>query len=154
MQSPLAWVLVGIAIVCGVISNIVFRYAAHESGFDSAKLFGLGIAIGFWVPVCITLALARGNANIVFALVAGVTCGGLQLATWYLFREPLAWWQVTGIVLICLGTILASWKGTSPESEIDASGLPRSPAASSPDESNLSTDHLSSGAMPILDRSG
>jgi multidrug transporter EmrE-like cation transporter len=68
--------------------------------------FAAGNAAGFGCPVALSFALRGTNANLIYALSYGGGFCLIQLATWWIFREPLSVWQWSGISLIFAGIVL------------------------------------------------
>ena len=62
--------------------------------------------MGFLCPVALVFALKGTNANIVYAVCWGGAFCLLQLAAWWIFRQPLSPWQWTGIAFVAIGILL------------------------------------------------
>jgi multidrug transporter EmrE-like cation transporter len=110
-MSPTAlWAALSVAgfIVAQTAAALCFKAGA---GADLYTLrwwlwFAAGNATGFGCPVALSFALRGTNANLVYAASYGGGFCLIQLATWWIFREPLSPWQWSGIALIFSGILL------------------------------------------------
>ena len=95
-------------VISAIGSSILYRYASQSTGMEALKMFAIGTVVGFLSPICLTLALARGNANIVYALTATLAFAGIQLTSYLLFKEPLSKVQIAGIIIMAIGVLMTA----------------------------------------------
>lgn len=87
-------------------ASLLFKVAADTAGWTAFRYFLLGNFAGVWAPVCLMFALKGTNANIVYAVCYGGGFCALQIAAFYLFRQPLSAWQWAGVGVVGIGILL------------------------------------------------
>jgi len=97
-------------IVASVGSSLLFRAAAQSSGRTTLLYFVVGNLVGLGVSISLTLALRGTNPNLIYALCLGGTFCVLQLASAWLFKQPLSAVQWVGIALVAGGVVLLPFK--------------------------------------------
>jgi drug/metabolite transporter (DMT)-like permease len=75
--------------------------------------FIVGNALGITSTALLMGVYARMNVNLAMLLATSGTFLLVQLVFWQLFHTPLTWLQGAGILLVALGTALASRLGES-----------------------------------------
>ncbi len=105
LQLP-AGVLVPAFIAFSVTGSLCLKLASQRSGLPAVAVFMAGNVIGFCAATLLTLTLRGRNPNLIYALCLGGGFCTLQLASWLIFRMPLAPAQWMGVGLIAGGMIL------------------------------------------------
>ena len=72
-----------------------------QSGWLMAGLSLFGISFLVWI-----LVLSKLQLNIAYPVVVSVNFLLITVASWFLFKEYLAFWQILGIAFIILGVFL------------------------------------------------
>lgn len=91
-------------------ASLLFKLAADAAGWVALRYFLLGNFAGVWAPVCLMFALKGTNANVVYAICYGGGFCALQIAAFYLFRQPLSVWQWAGVGVVAVGILLLQIK--------------------------------------------
>ena len=97
-------------IVASVGSSLLFRVAAQHTGRTTILYFVLGNLAGLSVSISLTLALRGTNPNVIYALCLGGTFCVLQLASAWLFKQPLSPVQWVGVAFVAGGLALLPFK--------------------------------------------
>jgi multidrug transporter EmrE-like cation transporter len=86
--------------------NLAMKFASLRAGSSGFWWWFIGgNFIGFFCTVFLTRALKFQHPNVVYALCVGGGFCLLQFACYFLFKEPLTFWQWLGIGLVVLGTL-------------------------------------------------
>ncbi len=125
MFHLVTWLAIAGAIVAHTGAAIFFKISAQSKGRAIIGYFVLGNAIGFFNPLCSTIALHNNNPGLVYALMAGVGGVFFVVVLNRVFEERLGRWQWTGILVVLLGTFLLQWEapdsseGKTPEQSLE-----------------------------------
>src|SRR5688572_28362977 len=92
--------------IASTSAAIQFKLSSASAGGKALWYFVLGNVIGVFGPVALTLALRRGNPNLVYALCYGCAIALLQIVSWRIFQQPLSPLQWSGVVLVGIGILL------------------------------------------------
>lgn len=98
--------LVALFSIASTSAAIQFKLASASAGRKALWYFILGNVIGVLGPITLTLALRRGNPNLVYALCYGCAFALLQIVSWRVFQQPLSPLQWTGVALVGVGILL------------------------------------------------
>lgn len=98
------WLVLGV-IVCQASGALCLRMAGNTAGRTAVLYFLAGNTLGFCGTVFITFALRQTNPNLIYALCQGIGFCVLQLAAFFLFRQPLTTVQWLGVMLIASGVV-------------------------------------------------
>jgi multidrug transporter EmrE-like cation transporter len=103
-----AWLVMFVLafVVANTWSAMLFKYAAEHSGKKAIWYYVVGNIIAAFGPLALTLALKRGNPNIIYAICYGVSFAAIQAAASRLFHQPLSTFQLAGIVFVGIGICL------------------------------------------------
>lgn len=110
MTSWLSPLSITAYIVAQMLANLAFGFASQKTGMNQWMWFILGNALGFPCTFLIVLALRHQNPNLVYALCLGGGFLALQIASSWIFRVPLGFWQWIAVALITLGMVLFKYK--------------------------------------------
>jgi len=77
-------------------------------------IFLLGTTIGTGSPICMTIALRNTNPNLIYAACIGGSFFVLQVASSFLFRNPLTGMQWVGVLLVGSGLLLLPMSRNKP----------------------------------------
>ncbi len=103
--------LVTIACILGFILSqtsafLILRFASQNTGFKMVAIFLIGTTIGTGSPICMTIALRNSNPNLIYAACIGGSFFVLQVASSFIFRNPLTGMQWAGVLLVGSGLLL------------------------------------------------
>ena len=94
----------------GLAASLCFK----EGGTDPSRrlfYFIVGNAFGITSTALLMGVYARMNVNLAMVLATSGSFVLVQLAFWLLYHSPLTWPQCLGILLVAIGTALASRAG-------------------------------------------
>lgn len=97
----------------GLGANLCFK----EGGTDASHrlwYFIVGNAFGITSTAALMGVYARMQVNLAMVLATSGTFVVVQLAFWLIYHTPLTWLHGVGIVLVGVGTALASRAGQTP----------------------------------------
>lgn len=98
--------LVALFSIASTSAAIQFKLSSASVGRKALWYFIIGNVIGALGPVALTLALRRGNPNLVYALCYGCAFSLLQVVSWRMFQQPLSPVQWAGVALVGIGILL------------------------------------------------
>ena len=111
MRTALLWPFVILFMLASAGSGMLFKLAADSSGRTALWYFVVGNVVGFLCPVALTFGLKHGNPNAVYAFCYGGAFALLQVASSWMFKQPLSLLQWTGIVAVGAGIFLLQIRG-------------------------------------------
>ena len=85
------------------VISLIFRIL--QSGWLMAGLFLLGISFLIWIFI-----LSKFQLNMIYPIMVSLNFSFITLASWFLFREYLGFFQILGIAIIIFGTFLVLFK--------------------------------------------
>ena len=102
--SVLPWV--ALYIIASSCSGLQLKIAAEKAGRVGVWYFVLANVIGILCPIALMFALKQAHPNVVYALCFGGAFALLQIASCWLFKQPLSIWQWAGVVSVGIGIFL------------------------------------------------
>jgi multidrug transporter EmrE-like cation transporter len=104
-------VYLGLAIVCNVVANVLFKYASGlpEWTLQKGGLFALGLAIGLANTLCYIKALEEYALGVAYPLFMAGSVILIAVLSVLIFREQLSMQRVAGLCALGVGLALL-WK--------------------------------------------
>jgi multidrug transporter EmrE-like cation transporter len=99
-----AWV--ALYMVASAWTGVQLKIAAEKTGQTAVWYFAGANVIGILCPVALMFALRHGNPNVVYALCYGSAFAALQIASYWLFKQPLSIVQWAGVFAVGIGIFL------------------------------------------------
>lgn len=115
MLNPITWLAIVGAIVARTVAAVIYKIAAQQPSRNRVVLFFLlGLAAGFFNPVCVAIAMRGNNPNLIIAAMGGLGGAFFVIVINRVFKERLSRQQWLAIAIIFAGTILLR-VGSPPE---------------------------------------
>ncbi len=106
MFDVLTWVAVVGAILAHTGAAVLFKMAAQRERWNALLFFTLGNGVGFFNPLCVTIAMRDNSPNLIYAVMNGVGGVFFVLVLNWVFKGVLSPSQWIGVFIIVLGTLL------------------------------------------------
>ena len=115
MFDAVTWLAMGGSLIAHTLAAIFFKIAAQQN--TRKRILGyfiFGNCVGFFNPLCLTIALRGNHPNLVMAGMGGVGAAFFVIVLNRVFKERLTPRQWAALGIIMAGTILLQLGSNEP----------------------------------------